>query len=98
MTVRIACDHYPYTYTRCLCGKSGQQCPSFQARTCVIGAQGDEVIEEPGMLDNGNTICLSPDSEHVFVGCVLWSCLDSKSQVHLSSHCSLLILIPQIRS
>src|SRR5579864_269870 len=78
MTIGIARHHHSNAQAPGLCGKSSQQSPTLQARTGYIRSQGHEMIEKPGVFDDGNRVSFQPDAQHLLISCKLWCCLDAK--------------------
>ena len=61
VTVGVAGDHQPEAQAGGLGGVGGQQRPTLQARAGDVAVDRVEVVEEPGVLEDGRPVGLPPD-------------------------------------
>src|SRR5579885_1211997 len=97
VTIGIACHHQSNTEPLRQRRKGREQRPSLQAWARHIAYDRHKVVKEPCMLNGRNTIGLLPDPQHIFVGSMLRSRLDTKTQRFSNSHQnlhSLLKIVP----
>ena len=81
MAVGVTRDHHSHPQSLRASRERGQQRPTLKALAGWIVAQWDEVIENPGMFDDGDAICFKPDSQYILICSVLWCCFYTEAQV-----------------
>ena len=81
----------------CLGGQGGEERPRLQRRSGDVPAQRDHVIPQPGVLEDGNLVCLAPDVLDLAVGKAHLAGLDAKAQSLVRCGQPGRLLLPTVR-